>query len=124
MKIFLDANIIIDLLDATSYDNLLACEVMRLVRISKKPIYVSPTTFAITFYIFTKRNKTKGNVRKILIDFFSNFNFTTEDQKVMNEVLTSDFEDLEDSLQYYSAKAADIKVIITKNKKDFNETKE
>ncbi len=122
MKIFLDANIIVDILDETSYDNTLALEVLRLVRLSDTTIYISPTTFAITFYIFTKRNKTKSNVRKILVEFFREFNFTTESQSIMKQVLTSDFTDLEDALQYFSVKDAGIKVIITKNKKDFKET--
>jgi predicted nucleic acid-binding protein len=124
MKIFIDANIIIDLLDKPSYDHELAVEVIRLIRLTNKSIYVSPTTFAITFYIFSKRNKAAKDVRKILIDFFKNFIFTTEDSIVMDKVLASPFIDLEDALQYYSAMESGINLIITKNKKDFIQTDE
>ena len=53
------------------------------------------------------------------MEFFSQFTFTTEDNIVLKKVFASSFEDLEDALQYYSAKASDIDLIITKNKKDF-----
>ena len=124
MKIFLDANIIVDLLDKPGYDHELAVEVVRIIRLSKKPIYVSPTTFAITWYLFSKRNKGSKNVRAVLIDFFKHFSITSEDAAVMKNVLTSNFIDLEDALQYYSAKQQGIELIITKNKKDFIQSAE
>ena len=119
MKVFLDANIIIDFLDKPSYDNKSASEVLRIVRLIGRPVFISPTTFAIVYYIFTKRNKQVKNIKEILKDFFSEFEFTTENESVMEQVLSSDFDDLEDALQYYSAKFAGIELIITKNKKDF-----
>ena len=119
MKIFLDANIIVDLLDKPSFDHDLAKEVVRIIRLSKKPVYISPTTFAITYYLFSKRNKGNKNVRNILINFFKYFSFTTEDADVMKKVLASNFVDLEDALQYFSAKQQGLQLIITKNKKDF-----
>jgi predicted nucleic acid-binding protein len=119
MKIFLDANIIVDFLDKPNYDQGLAAEVIRLIRLSKKPVFISPTTFAITWYIFSKRNKGAKNVKAVLADFFSYFSFTTEDAAVMKKVLASGFTDLEDALQYFSAVQSGIQLIITKNKKDF-----
>ena len=119
MKVFLDANIIIDFLDKPSYDNKSASEVLRIVRLIGRPVFISPTTFAIVYYIFTKRNKQVKNIKEILKDFFSEFEFTTENESVMEQVLSSDFDDLEDALQYYSAKFAGVELIITKNKKDF-----
>ena len=119
MKVFLDANIIVDFLDKPSYDNKSASEVLRIVRLIGRPVFISPTTFAIVYYIFTKRNRQVKNIKEILKDFFSEFEFTTENESVMEQVLSSDFDDLEDALQYYSAKFAGIELIITKNKKDF-----
>ena len=62
-------------------------------------------------------------VRELLLEFFSEFNFTTENHVVMQKVLQSDFSDLEDALQYYSAVDSNIKVIVSKNKKDFTTAK-
>ena len=122
MKIFLDDNIIVDFLDKPNYDQAIAAEVMRLIRIAKKPVFVSPTTFAITWYIFSKRNKTTKNVKAVLTGFFEYFSFTSEDAMVMKKVIASDFADLEDALQYYSAVHSGVQLIITKNKKDFIQT--
>ena len=123
MYIFLDANILVDVLDKSGYESKVSIEVLRILRLSKKPILVSPTTFAIVSYIFVKRNKTKVNVNEMLKNFFKPFYFTTEYQEVMNNVLSSGFDDLEDALQFYSAIDAKAKMIITKNKKDFPNTK-
>lgn len=122
MKIFLDANIIVDFLDKPNYDQELATEVIRLIRLSKKPIFISPTTFAITWYIFSKRNKGSKNVKGVLVNFFSYFSFNTEDAAVMKKVMASGFADLEDALQYFSAVQSGVQLIITKNKKDFIQT--
>ena len=119
MKIFLDANMIVDFLDKPNYDNNIAIEVLRILKENKSNIFVSPTTFAITFYLFSKRNKNLKNVNATLKEFFRQFTFTTEDNIVMKKVFASSFSDLEDALQYYSAKASGIDLIITKNKKDF-----
>ena len=122
MNIFLDVNVIVDILDSAGYDNKLAKEVLRILRLAKRSIYVSPTTFAISFYIFSKRNKSRVNTKKILIEFFKHFKFTTENQEVMSQVFNSNFDDLEVALQFFSAKLSEVKVIITKNKKDFIDT--
>ena len=119
MKIFLDANVIVDFLDKPSFDNNSATEVLRILKMKKSNIFVSPTTFAITFYLFSKKNKNLKNVNVALKEFFRQFTFTTEDNSVMEKVFSSTFVDLEDALQYYSAQSSGIDLIITKNKKDF-----
>ena len=65
MKVFLDANIIVDFLDKPSYDNKSASEVLRIVRLIGRPVFISPTTFAIVYYIFTKRNRQVKNIKEI-----------------------------------------------------------
>ena len=119
MKIFLDANVLVDFLDKPSFDNNSATEVLRILKMKKSNIFVSPTTFAITFYLFSKKNKNLKNVNVALKEFFRQFTFTTEDNIVMKKVFSSTFDDLEDALQYYSAQYSGIDLIITKNKKDF-----
>jgi len=44
---------------------------------------------------------------------------TTVDKEIVHKALESDYKDLEDALQYYSAMAADAEVIVTRNVKDF-----
>lgn len=54
-----------------------------------------------------------------IISFFSEFNFTREDDLIMEKVKNSKFRDLEDALQYYSAEDAGVTTIITNNYFDF-----
>jgi predicted nucleic acid-binding protein len=124
MKIFLDANIVIDFLDNASYESKLATEVFRIIRLSKNQVYLSPTTFAIACYKFTKLIQNKNRVNKVLTEFFEQFLFTTENNLIMQNVLKSQFPDLEDALQYFSAIDSKIEVIITKNKKDFKKAQD
>ena len=44
---------------------------------------------------------------------------TTVDSSVIDRVLQSDFSDLEDGMQYYSALAANAEMIVTRNEKDY-----
>jgi hypothetical protein len=53
---------------------------------------------------------------------FSSFNFTREDNVIMEKVMKSAFTDLEDALQYYSALDSKVDVIITKNHFDYSKS--
>ncbi|HUZ60324.1 MAG TPA: type II toxin-antitoxin system VapC family toxin [Hanamia sp.] len=121
-KIFFDANILIDL---TNAGNELYEETLFLfdhfVR-NRDQLYCSPTSFAITYFFL---NKTINNIQKLnktAIDFFSTFTFTREDNIIMKKVIQSDFTDLEDALQYYSAEDCGVNIIITKNFFDFKKS--
>jgi predicted nucleic acid-binding protein len=45
------------------------------------------------------------------------------DDKVLELALVSDFKDFEDAIQYHTALENDIDIIITRNKKDFKNSK-
>ena len=46
---------------------------------------------------------------------------TTVDRQTVDMALVSDFDDLEDAMQYYSAISSKVDVVLTRNKKDFVE---
>ena len=118
-KIFFDANIIIDLIYA---DNKLNKQIVFLfdrIRKNKEHLYCSPTTFAITYYFLSKTIKNNQLLHEKTKRFFSDFIFTREDEVIMRKVKKSDFRDLEDALQYYSAEDSAVDIIITKNFFDF-----
>lgn len=89
---------------------------------SNYSLYCSPTSFAITYFFLNKQIKQKEKLNKITKGFFSSFIFTKEDSNVMEKGLQSDFEDLEDALQYYSAVDEGVNIIITKNFFDFKDS--
>jgi predicted nucleic acid-binding protein len=119
-KIFFDANVLIDLINGANDFNDMSLILFTKIRMQKTVLYVSPTSFGITYYFISKNisNKKLGN--KIAVDFFSPFIFTKEDNLMMEKVKKSSFSDLEDALQYFSALDSGVDAIITKNHFDFS----
>ncbi len=118
-RIFIDANIIIDWLNADSSENELCTECMStVISLYQKP-YVSPTSVAIVFYMVGKHYKNKKHVKKILTEVFSHFMFSIEDHSIVSAALESKFIDVEDGIQYFSAMRMKSDLIITYNQKDF-----
>jgi len=121
-KIFFDANVLIDL---TNAGNDLYKETVfmfdRLLK-NKDQLYCSPTSFAITYFFLNKTIKNTQKLNEKARSLFSVFNFTREDNIIMEKVKKSDFPDLEDALQYYSAEDSSVNLIITKNFFDFKKS--
>lgn len=122
-NIFVDANVVIDWLNADSQDNDLCTQcIQTIIGLHKKPM-VSTTSIAITFYIISKSYKQKNGVIEKLKNAFSFFNISTEDEEVARQALNSNFNDLEDAIQYYSALKSKADAIVTFNTFDFINTK-
>ena len=69
--------------------------------------------------MFGKFISKKPVLNKIIKAIFSEFEFTTENPKIMTEVLASKFPDLGDALQYFSAASFPVDLIITQNVHDY-----
>ena len=117
MKVFLDTNIVIDLLDKREPFYIDAVELFTLAYKKKITLFVSPMTYATASYLLRKHGK--EGMRKLLSNFRQLSQITTADEKVVDAALASSFEDYEDALQYYSALTRNVDVIVTRNKKDF-----
>ena len=117
IKVFLDTNIVIDLLDKREPFYIDAVELFTLAYKKKITLFVSPMTYATASYLLRKHGK--EGMRKLLSNFRQLSQITTADEKVVDAALASSFEDYEDALQYYSALTRNVDVIVTRNKKDF-----
>ena len=122
-RLLIDTNIVIDLLSKREkfYDEAAAL----FSRADKKELVltISSLTFANTNYILTKLKSAK-EAREILRKFKVLVELLNLDDKVTELALSDDsFPDFEDGLQYYSAIENQIDVIITRNKKDFKNSK-
>lgn len=122
-KIFLDANVIIDFLNKSSLHHQQAKETVIIIRKHYGKPFISPTTFAIAYYMFGKFIAKKALLNKNIKEIFSEFEYTTEDHKIMEDVLGSKFSDLEDALQYFSAASFSVDLIITRNVQDYHLSK-
>ena len=122
-KILIDTNIVIDLLSKRKdfYDD--AATLFSQADKKQINLTISALTFANTNYILTKLKSAK-EAREILRKFKVLVEVVSLDDKI-TELAWSDetFPDFEDGLQYYSAIENDIDIIITRNKKDFKNSK-
>lgn len=122
-RLLIDTNIVIDLLAKREkfYDE--AAELFSRADKKELELTISSLTFANTNYILTKLKSSK-EAREILRKFKVLVEILSLDDKITELALSDDnFTDFEDGLQYYSAIENQIEVIITRNKKDFKNSK-
>lgn len=123
IRLLIDTNIIIDLLSKREgfYE-----EAARLFSSADKgeiSLAISSLTFANTNNILSKLISAK-EAREILRKFKVLVDVLTLDDKITQLALSDDdFTDFEVGLQYYSALENQIDIIITRNKKDFKNSK-
>ncbi|WP_179353865.1 type II toxin-antitoxin system VapC family toxin [Winogradskyella vidalii] len=122
-RLLIDTNIVIDLLSKREkfYDE--AANLFSRADKKELVLAISSLTFANTNYILSKL-KTAKEAREILRKFKVLVEVLSLDDKITELALGDDnFLDFEDGLQYYSALENQIDVIITRNKKDFKNSK-
>lgn len=122
-RLLIDTNIVIDLLSKRDkfYDE--AADLFSRADKKELELTISSLTFANTNYILTKLKSAK-EAREILRKFKVLVELLSLDNKVTELALSDDnFPDFEDGLQYYSAIENQIEIIITRNKKDFKNSK-
>jgi predicted nucleic acid-binding protein len=122
-KIFLDTNIVVDLLSKREPYYQEAAELFSLADKQKSDLFISALSFANLIYILLRQRSqedTRSILRKLKL-FVSVLNL---DDKIISLALSDDeFEDFEDGLQYYSAVENEIDIIISRNLKDFKNSK-
>jgi predicted nucleic acid-binding protein len=122
-KILIDTNIVIDLLAKRKdyYDD--AANLFSQADKNELTLTISSLTFANTNYILTKLKSPK-EARAILRKFKVLVELLSLDDKITELALSDEsFPDFEDGLQYYSAIENEVDVIISRNKKDFKNSK-
>ena len=122
-RLLVDTNIVIDLLSKREkfYDE--AADLFSRADKKELELAISSLTFANTNYILTKLKSAK-EAREILRKFKVLVELLSLDDKITELALSdNNFPDFEDGLQYYSAIENQIDVIITRNKKDFKNSK-
>jgi len=118
-ELFLDTNIIIDLLAKRDpfYDE--AALLFSLADKKKIKLSVSALTFANTNYILLQTKKS-SEAKHILRSLKLIVKVLSLDEKIVELALNDeDFTDYEDALQHYTALENSIDAIITRNLKDF-----
>ena len=119
MKIFLDANILISVLNKEYPVFTYSSRVLSLVDDDKFQLYTSPLCLAIAFY-FAEKKHGNANARRKINLLIEKLRFTTISEKMVFEVeKNKKIHDFEDGLQYYSAIDSQCKYIVTEDLDDF-----
>jgi predicted nucleic acid-binding protein len=122
-RILIDTNIVIDLLAKREEFYNEAAALFSLSDKKELELCISSLTFANTNYVLSKLKSPK-EAREILRKFKVLVEITSLDDKIIELALSDDeFSDFEDGLQYYSALENNVDLIITRNKKDFKNSK-
>jgi predicted nucleic acid-binding protein len=121
-NIFVDTNIIIDLLAKREQFYKDAQDLFTLSDKKEIQLCISSLSFANAYYSIIKHYK-DIDAKKYLAKFKVLVKVLPLDDKAIELALASDFNDFEDGLQYFVAMDNESDIIITRNKKDFKNSK-
>lgn len=117
-KVFLDTNIILDVMTQRNPFNVPANTIMKMGIEGKILLCATPLTFANCTYILRNSYKLANSINIIKAYKQYIYALTMDDEQCCN-ALNSDMPDFEDMLQYQAAIAAECDYIITRNEKHF-----
>ena len=118
MRIFLDANILVSVLNKEYPLYTYSSRIVSLAKHKEFEVYTSPMCLAIAFYFAEKKNKKLARQKVALLGerlSISGISETTV-RKVTKNLAIHDFED---GLEYYAALESKCECIITEDVKDF-----
>ncbi|MBL0048887.1 MAG: PIN domain-containing protein [Bacteroidetes bacterium] len=119
MKIFLDANILVSVLNNEYPLFTYSARVLSLMDNRKFEVYTSPLCMAIAYYFAEKKSGNKIALQKIrLLSSKIKIAGITE-ANVKSAAENVKIHDFEDGIQYYSALQAKCTCLITENTEDF-----
>jgi predicted nucleic acid-binding protein len=121
-KIFVDSDIVLDLFAERTPHYSFAARLFYLAEMNQLTVCISSLSFSNLFYILRKLKSKEMALRylkklKILVQVLA------VDDKIIDLALASDFSDFEDAIQYYTAIENKIKLIVTRNTKDYKKSK-
>lgn len=117
-RIFVDADVILDLLLARDPFFSAAAHLFLLVQDGQIDGFTSSVTFANLFYVLRQQMPAPEAVtalRKLRLLL----GVLAVDEKTIDRGLASSFADFEDAIQYNTALAHNVDAIVTRNKKDY-----
>lgn len=119
MRIFLDANILVAVLNKEYPVYTYAARVISLTNNKKHSVYTTPICLAIAFYFAEKKSGTAMAKQKIKLLADNLLIAKVESKEVIAAIENKKINDFEDGLEYYAAKNNNCQVIITEDKNDF-----
>jgi predicted nucleic acid-binding protein len=121
MRILVDTNILLDVLDARKDFYECSAAIWTLIETGQIEGYISAISFNNINYIIARKYSAKKahQVMVLLRDIFKVVALTPQ---IINQAIDSSFGDFEDALQYFSAVHVQADLIISRNVKDFRKS--
>lgn len=119
MKVFVDANILVSVLNKEYPLFTHSARILSLSGNKNFEIYTSPICLAIAFYFAEKKHKTKSAREKIALLCKHIFIADATHDVVQQTILNKKINDFEDGLEYYSAIESKCGFIVTEDTDDF-----
>ena len=117
-KLFIDTNVLIDLIDIRTPFYTDIAIISTLADEQRLKLVASSISFVNAFYILSKKLD-----KKLVINALKKYRLICEvsniDEIIIDKSLISNFSDFDDAVQHYSALHHKCDIIITRNKKDF-----
>lgn len=119
MKLFLDANILVSVLNKEYPLFTYSSRVLSLASNTSFQVYTSPICLAIAFYFAEKKNGTLVAKKKLEI-LSDKLNIAAADAAAVRKTIQNKaIRDFEDGLEYYSAESVKCKCIVSEDADDF-----
>ena len=120
MKLFVDANLLVAVLNKEYPLFSYAARVLSLSERKGFKLYTSPLCLAIAFY-FAEKKSGRKSARKKIATLIEHIAVTTVDEAVVRKaILQKNIDDFEDGMEYFSAENAGCEMIVTENPGDFH----
>lgn len=121
MKLFIDTNLLLDVLAERKPFYASAARVWSLCETGACEGLISAISFNNVFYI-VRRARNADVAHRALILMRDVFSSVAPDQQILNQAIDSDIPDFEDAIQFFSAQRAGADYLLTRNAPDFPKT--
>ncbi len=117
-QVFVDTDIILDLLSEREPFYKDSAQLFSRADKGEIKLFVSSLSFANLNYMLS-RQYSADQAKKKLLKFKTLVNVLAVNDKIIDLALSSDFKDFEDGIQYFTSIENNVKIILTRNLKDF-----
>jgi predicted nucleic acid-binding protein len=118
MKLFLDTNVLLDVLARREPHSFAASRVWSRVEAQAMEGYISAVSFNNAHYVLRRASgpRPAHEALKLLRDVFT---LVPLDEQILHRAIDSDFSDFEDAIQFFSALRAGADCLLTRNVRHF-----
>lgn len=121
-KVFVDTDVAMDLLTGRTPHYSSAALIFSLADEKKISAYISSLSISNLNYILRSGGHNSSSAKRILKDFKALVQILSVDDHIIQQALDSEFTDLEDAIQHFTALNNAIPIIITRNLKDYKKS--